>query len=113
MELQEIFHLDGMDQWVKVLNPKGQVELLIYLRSFLPSAKNEINQDFDRIEKMYFSLFESTEDHNAIQSAMVNAPMMGLFLIRRTHNDSLPAKKQQNRGKEKQNSVRIKYDRLT
>ena len=94
-----------MDRWGKVLNPKGQVELLFYLRSFLPSAKNEINQDFDRIEKMYFSLFESTEDHNAIQSAMANAPTMGLFLIRRTHNDSLPAKKQPKRVKEKQNSV--------
>ena len=72
-----------MDQWEKVMNPNGQVEFLFYLRSFLPSAKNEINDDYDWIEKMYFSLFESTEDHNTIKSAMTNAPMMGLFLIKR------------------------------
>ena len=93
MELQEIFHLDGMDQWAKVLNPSDQVEFHLYLRSFLPSAKNEIYEDFDRIEKMYFSLFELTEDHNAIQSAMANAPMMGLFLMKRTHNYSLAPSK--------------------
>ena len=56
------------------MNPNGQVEFHLYLRSFLPSARNEINADYDQIEKMYFSLFESTEDHNTIQSAMANAP---------------------------------------
>ena len=93
MKLQEIFHLDGMDQWEKVLNPNGQVEFHFYLLSLHPSAKQNFPKDFDWIEKMYFSLFELTEDHNAIQSAMANAPTMGLFLIRRTHNDSLPASK--------------------
>ena len=89
-ELQEIFHLDGMDQWEKLLKPNDQLKWHIYLRTFIPSAKNKIHQDFDWIEKMYFSLFESEVDHNAIQEAMANAPMMGLFLDKKTNNVSLP-----------------------
>ena len=62
-EMQEICHLDGMDQWEKVTNPNDSVEYHFYLASFLPSAKAHVPEDFEQIEKIFFSLFVSTEDH--------------------------------------------------
>ena len=59
-----------------------QVECHFYLQSFLPSGKKQFPVDFELIEKMYFSLFVSQEDHEAIQEAMANAPTMGLFMYR-------------------------------
>ena len=87
-ELQEICHLDGMERWEKVMNPNDQVELHFYLRCFLPSGKRHFQKDFDWIEKMFFSLFVSEEDHESIREAMATAPMMGLFFYKRTNNDS-------------------------
>ena len=70
------------------MNPNDQVECHFYLASFLPSAKDHVHEEFQEIERMFFSLFVSTEDHEAIQVAMANAPMMGLFMYKKTKNTS-------------------------
>ena len=63
-------------------------ECCFYLASFLPSGKKHFPQEFEKIEKMFFSLFVSQEDHEAIQAAMVNVPTMGLFMYKYTNIDS-------------------------
>ena len=82
-EMQEICLVDGMDQWPKVMNLNDSVECHFYLDLFLASGKEHFPEEFEQIEKMFFSLFVSQEDHEAIQEAMANVPMMGLFLYKK------------------------------
>ena len=53
-ELQQICHVDRIDQWEKVTNLNDSVECHFYLASFLPSAKEHVHEEFEQIEKCSF-----------------------------------------------------------
>ena len=42
---------------------------------------------FQKVENLFFSLFVSEEDHEAVQAAMANMPMMALFKSKSTKKD--------------------------
>ena len=74
------------------MNPNDPVQCCSYLASFLSSGKEHMPQEFEQIEKMFLSLFVSQEDHEAIQVAMANVPIMGLFVFKYTNKDSQPSR---------------------
>jgi hypothetical protein len=81
-DMQQICFMDGMDQWPKLVNPNGSVQLSFFLHSFLPSGKEHFPSLFEKVENLFFSLFVNKEDHEAVQVAMASMPTMALFMTK-------------------------------
>ena len=86
-DMQEICFIDGMDRWPKLINPKDLIQCTFLLVSFLPSAKEHYSSLFEKVEDLFFSLFVSQEDHDAVQTAMANMPTMALFMSKSSKDD--------------------------
>jgi hypothetical protein len=91
-DMQEICFMDGMDQWPKLINPNDSIQFSFFLHSFLPSGKEHFPSLFEKVENLFFSLFVSEEDHEAVQAAMANMPTMALFMSKSTKKEDTHSK---------------------
>ena len=85
-EMKNIFPLDGMDQWPKLLDPNDSLVCKLSLVSFMPSAKTNHEIEYTKVKELFQSVFVSKQDHLSVKQAMENMPTMALFLETSTKN---------------------------
>ena len=82
-DMQEIFFLDRMDTWPKLLDQNDSMEFTFSLASFLPSVEN-FPILFDIVENFFHSMFQSEHNYERVKVAMVNMPTMALLMVTST-----------------------------
>ena len=113
-DMLEIFHLEGMDQWLEMYRdpgvkqqPEEQSPIFFSLVCFQPptpatslqklATDSRIAAAHAKASAMVCSTFESKEDHDAINVAMSNFLTMAIFMSQISRKDR--KKKSKNSGK--------------